>query len=710
MKTRRRSKVHSEKIPVPAETVTVEKAFPKKLSLMLAILCAATGFFLYINTLGHSYVVDDDTVMQKNEIVKQGVKSIPEIFITPYRKGFWDRQEGIYRPLPLSMFAFEWQIAPAKPVLGHLVNILLYALTGFVLFFTLKRMMSKYSLFIPFFATLLFMAHPVHTEVVANIKSRDEILCFLFLMLSLYFLTGYCKSEKRKPGAIISSVVCFLLALLSKESAVTFLIVFPLVIYFFTGLRTKKIIQYSALFLIPLSISIGLRFYALKGINNQAELLPINNSLVVAENKASQVATAVKITGKYAALLFFPHPLVYDYSYNQIPNVTFGDKTVLICILVYTALMIYVVRTFREKNIFAFCLLYFFITISLVSNLVILIESTMGERFLFTTSLGFCIALPLLLSALFKMDPKNKNIGSIKKIFAGSKPVSFVLIVILLLYSVKTMSRNADWKTNFSLLKKDVKNSPNSARIHYAYGAEIFFKHAIDEKDPSRRSGLVDQAIVQLERGVSILPTYAEAFYNLGLAYTEKKDSSNALRCFEAARNLKEWKEPDFFVFSALAFGLAKRYDAAFSDFQTAANLDPGKKETYSNWGNYLCEAGRVSEAIEKLKKAIAIDPEYADALYNMGNVYAQTGNYSEAITWYEKVLTFDANYADAYNNIGNCRAAMKDIPSAIQAFQKVLKIDPSNIKAIKNLAVSYHFLGDEKKSNEYAAMIPPGN
>lgn len=707
MKIKKPLNPRSEKSSNSPETLLLQQSSLKKLSMMMAILCAVIGFFLYANTLGHSYTVDDDTVMMKNKIVTKGITAIPEILTTPYRKGFWDRQEAMYRPLSLVMFAVEWQLSPEKPFLGHLVNVLLYALTGFVLFGMLRKILISFNILIPFFATLLFMVHPLHTEVVANIKSRDEILSLLFLILSLNFLFGYYKDQRQKILKMILSLCCFLLALLSKESAVTFILLFPLALFFFTELPVKKVLLYSSLFVIPLALYFGMRFHALQGINTHTDILPINNSLVKAENEISRIATAISIMGKYLGLLILPLSLSFDYSYNQIPNVTFVDAVALISLFIYAALVFIAIRTFRKKNIFAFCILYFFITVSLVSNLVIMIESTMAERFLYTASLGFCIALPALIAKLFKIDLKKLNVYNWKTLFSVSKPLTTILFLSLILYSGKTISRNADWKTNYTLLKKDVKTCPNSARIRYALGSEIYFKISKAETDPVRKQALIDEAIAQLERGTSILPAYGEAFYGLGLAYTDKSDGANAVRCFEAAKTNKTWDEAPFFVSSGLAYGLLKQYDNAFVDFKKALGMDSTLKEAYNNWGLYLLETGNVTEAIEKLDKAIALDSSYVSALYNRGNACAQSQEYREAIAWYERVLVLDPKYTNALTNIGNCYAAMEEIPLAIQSFEKVIAIDPNNVNANTNLSVAYHQIGNEEKSKEYAAKIP---
>ena len=215
---------HPNKI-TPVTTVAKNFIPLAKAKLYLGVFLSAIAFLLYINTLNHDYTVDDATVMKNNKLTVQGVKAIPEIFTSPYRKGFWERQESLYRPLSVALFAVEWQLAPENPLQGHVVNILLFTLTAFVLFSTLVLLFRQHNILVPFTITLLYVVHPIHTEVVSNIKSSDEILCFLFTVVSFRQFVLFYDSKK-----MLHAVLCcftFLLALLSKEIAITCVFIFP---------------------------------------------------------------------------------------------------------------------------------------------------------------------------------------------------------------------------------------------------------------------------------------------------------------------------------------------------------------------------------------------------------------------------------------------------------------------------------------------------
>ncbi|MFI5219888.1 MAG: tetratricopeptide repeat protein [Bacteroidia bacterium] len=676
---------------------------PSRLKNFMVIVMAVFSFFLYANTLTHNYTVDDGTVMQNNKIVKKGIGAIPEIFTTRYRQGFWERKENLYRPLSLAMFAIEWQLAPEKPIIGHAVNVFLYMLTGVLLFLTLVKLLPQKNLVIPFITSLLFIAHPIHTEVIANIKSRDEILCLLFIIASVNSLITYINSSRFI--AIVLSLVFFLLALLSKETAITFVAIVPLIIYFFTSVKIKKGIGVAACFAGLVGLYLLIRASVLDGLGNDTELQLVNNSLIAAPDFITRFASAMNVMGKYLFLLFIPHPLVFDYSYNQVQNVPISDIKSLLSISIYLALFIYAIKTFRKKNFKSFGILFFLVTISLVANIFFLIESTIAERFLYIPSLGFCLAVAVLLAEIFKADVLKKSAVTFSQLLKNNKPVFVLTFIILVLFSSKTISRNFNWKDNLTLLAHDVKLSPESARIRYAYGSAILIEQALKEKDATKKSTLLDKAIVQLEKGVEILDTYADAFYHLGLAYKEKEDYIKAVYNFEQARKHKTFTEADFFIGAGIAYYGAGKIDEAIADMKKAVEMSPESYDAYNNLGLYYNDINEFEKAIAAMQKAIAIKPDFEKAIYNIGNVYAKKGDYNKAIEFYNKAVVINPKYEDAYNNIGNSYAAMKDYEHAIKYFLKVMELNPNNQKVLNNIGVTYKILGDNVNGDKYLEM-----
>lgn len=677
---------------------------------LAGVCCALFAFLLYANTLGHDYTVDDGTVIQNNKITKKGIAAIPEIFTTSYRAGFWDRNEGLYRPLSVAMFAAEWQLAPENPAPGHWMNVILFALTVFILFQLLAAIFKEQSVLIPLFATLLFAVHPIHTEVVANIKSRDEILCTLFVLLTLKWLYGYLKSGQVLKLA--AAALAFFLSFLSKENAITVMGVIPFFIWFFSDKTIQKNIAVSSVFLGVTALYLIMRFSILGEMKGSAEIQLINNSILGATSGLEQFGTAIAIMGRYLWLLLIPHPLVFDYSYNQIPVVSLFSAWALIALLVIGFLIFVAVKGVQKKSPVAFGLIFFAVTISLVSNLLFLIESTMAERFLYLPSVGICIAVSWAVLHYFKMSGHENEKGTMKLISSKRLPV-ILLSMVLIAYSGKTISRNSDWKNNLTLLATDVKSSPNSARIRYAYGSALLIEKALKEENTNTKNGYLDKSIAELQKGVSILPSYAEAWYHLGIAYKERGNPQAAVPAFEQARAYKEFKEADFFISSGLAYGQSGKYDQAIADFTKAISIDPNNPEAYNNKGLYFSEKGIIDSSVIYLDKAIAMKPGFYQAHYNKGNAIAKGGKFNEAIPHYMKALELKPGYTDALLNLGNCYAAMSDYKNALTWYRKVEEQEPMNHKVLVNIGITYKFLGDEANAAAYlqkAEKVKGGN
>ncbi|MEO6537265.1 MAG: hypothetical protein ABIT07_05550, partial [Ferruginibacter sp.] len=212
----------------------------KKVRLVMAITLAAFAFVLYAQTIGFDYTLDDRASISENRIVKQGLQGIPTLFTTDYWYGYSEKLRGTqYRPVSLVMFAIEWQMFPQNAGVSHFINVLLYALTGLFLFFLLSKLFSAQNLLLPFLCTILFIGHPIHTEVVSNIKSRDEIMCLLFSIAAM--LSSFKYYSGKNLLWLILTGVFFFLSILSKETGIAFLLVIPLIVFVVRPTDIKKL-------------------------------------------------------------------------------------------------------------------------------------------------------------------------------------------------------------------------------------------------------------------------------------------------------------------------------------------------------------------------------------------------------------------------------------------------------------------------------------
>src|SRR5258705_3618674 len=176
---------------------TAAPVFSKNLKIPLRIMIAVFTFILYAQSIQHNYTLDDHPVIDENKITTLGLSGIPAILKTDYWYGSGhDESRGpVYRPTSLIIFAAVWEFSPNDPHVYHFINVLFYAISCLLLFLVLCKLFKTQNLLFPFVCALLYAAHPIHTEVVNNIKSLDEILCFLFGLIAIWFQLKYFSSR-----------------------------------------------------------------------------------------------------------------------------------------------------------------------------------------------------------------------------------------------------------------------------------------------------------------------------------------------------------------------------------------------------------------------------------------------------------------------------------------------------------------------------------
>ena len=303
------------------------------------LILSALAFVLYANTISHEFVLDDKIVITENQFTKQGFSGIGDIFSHDSMTGFFGKDKnlvagGRYRPLSMAVHAIEWEIFGENPTMYHFINVLCYLLTGVLLFYVLLIFFpasSTVSAGIAFVSTTIFIAHPLHTEVVANIKSRDELMSIL---LAIAAFAGVLKwlQEKKSIWLVVSSVL-FLLSLLSKESSVVFVGLVPLAIYTLMPKRSIKDAVMAALpFLLMTVVYLAIRFAVIGSAKTEIAKELMNNPFLNASS-SEQYATIFLTLVYYLKLTFLPHPLTHDYYPTQIPIVEWDNGLVIVSVL-----------------------------------------------------------------------------------------------------------------------------------------------------------------------------------------------------------------------------------------------------------------------------------------------------------------------------------------------------------------------------------------
>jgi protein O-mannosyl-transferase len=587
-----------------------------------AAIVAALAVAVYANTLGHGYALDDRLVVTHNEDTKAGLSGLPEIFASDYLSGYLGERAnpmtgGRYRPLSLVTFAVETALfGSGRPLPSHLINVLLYALCCALLYRVLVELLRERAaraptgwLSLPFAAALLFTVHPLHTEVVANIKSRDEILALGFALASVALCLRAV--DRRTTGPAIGAVVCFFLALLSKESAITFLAVVPLSLWFFRADAWAGIQRVMPGLAVAAAAYLVLRTIIVSGPSvHEEELL---NDPFLGATLADTYATIAYTLGRYARLLVWPHPLTNDYMPFHIPILSWRDIGPWWGLAVQLALVAIVVSGLRKRSVPAYAAAFYLATLSIASNLVVPTGAFMAERFLFAPSAGAALGLAwALLAAVDQLVPAPRR----------ALIAALVVLAPAAALAALTVQRNPTWKDSYTLFTTDIAVSSDSALAN-ANAADVELIRASETADASERELLEQAAIGQLEAAVRIHPRYERALEMLATAHRRRDE-----------------------------------FDDAIAALERLFTVNPRRSNVAFNLGTLLLEhrPERRADAVHLLELAVEAQPGDADARANLGVAYYQNGDAARAIAAFERAVELAPGNASHRANLDELR------------------------------------------------------
>jgi len=640
------------------------------------LLFAICGFLLYGNTLGHDFALDDAIVIHDNQFTKKGFNGIWDQLSNDQFVGFYGSKKelvsgGRYRPLSMVMFNIEYAFVGDSPWLYHLFNVLYYILSGFLLFIVLKKLLSTDKahpwMSLALLASLIWFFHPIHTEVVANIKGRDEIIAFLLELISLFALLKFIDEKENKWLLYMS--VSYFLALLAKESAITWLGIFPLAIYFFRKEQLRSAIMPSALFLGVALVWLFIRYKVVGGgLENVADNL-MNDPFLFATT-SDKYATIMYTLGKYVQLLFFPHPLTYDYYPKHIPILSWQDPMVLLSLVLYLFLIFFSIQGLIKRKLYGFAILVFFIPLSIASNLLFPIGAFMNERFVYVSSLGFS-----LMAAHFFLFALPDFAGGWYK---NQKWINAILAMIFLLYTVKTIDRNMVWKNNLTLSVNDANISVNGAKSNVMAGG-LLSEEAVAENNPQKRQQLLLESEKYLQRALNVYPEYIDALILMGnLQWELKKDLDAALQYYIRILNINNQHQQTWEnIFIVLESD--KDVDQRIAAYQKLLSYNHRQADIYLYLGRaYGREKGQLQTSIQLMEKGLEFSPQHFQLLSNLGTAYGIQKNYHKAIEVLEKARSIQPNVAKIHTDLGLSYYFSGEMEKAKASFDKAKELDPS--------------------------------
>ncbi len=676
----------------------------------IIILLVIVASLVFINIFRNSFVYDDIFIVRDNAFLSD-FSNVKELLNNEnYFKGSRERS---YWPVITFSYFVNYFISKSEAWGYHLGNLFFHIIATILVYLIMKLTFRER--LTALLAGLFFAVHPVHTESVTWICGRTDLVSGVFFFLAFFL---YIRQVNSKPAGrvyYVLSILSFLAALFSKEMAITLPLVLILYDYCFVSgkavLKPQSIRRYAGYFITAL-VFLVVRF-AFFSVGPIARGYPEGGVVSI-------LMTFCKVLLVYIRLLFVPVNLCADY--NILVSTSILDKGILTSIIAVLAVIAGSIILAGRSRKAAFGVFYFFLTLAPVSNIVPF-GIIISERYLYIPSLGFCMIMAMLVTRVYRLIP-GKGSAAGKAVVAGAA-------VVLLLFSVITVNRNADWKTGITLWASVARRFPDNPRAYNnlgnAYVKEERYEEAIEQFNKAKairpndagtyynlgivygKLGLFDKANEQFELVRRLDPDYELDSSVIGNLYYKKGDYGEALNRYREsiARNPDS---ADAYFNLASTYSMMENYDEAEKNYRLATEKNPGHFEAYNNLGVMYRKKGLARQAIEEFKKAIEINPEYFDSHFNLGMCYSSK-DWNKMISHLETACSLKPgqkelhyNLAIAYQNSGQAEAAINE-------YLKEIELNPGYGSSYKNLGILYHGKGDNKKAvhkwRKYLELAP---
>ena len=688
----------------------------------------------YWNSLWVPFVFDDLQTIQRNASVRFGELGLGGtrtiLFKTFALNSLWSGQE-------------VWSYHVVNFVLHFLNGLLVYAAARqiFRLLYTDTQRCRMYAAL----AAAFFLLHPVQTESVTYISSRSELLSTFFYLAG--FL-AFALWPQNRVGFVCSLAVAalYFLGMGSKETAVTL----PAAIFLYDFLFVSKAAIRSVLS--------KWRFYLIYVLGASAAvyfLLAVELKDSVGSHLPGNLSswryflTETRVIVRYIRLVFFPVGLNLDYDFR--PSSSLFEPAVLFSAVFLCSVLLLGWFLRRRAPVFAFSILWFFVTLSPTSSFVPIVDVIFEHR-LYLPMAGVAISFPLLVEFLFRK--LNFQWVEQKAVLA----TSCLLLGALL---IGTVARNYTWGDEVRLFSDVLAKSPLKERpynglawAHYKRGeydqAAAVMEQAV-EKLPNKaadswdtlgnmylKQGRYDRAIALFEKETHVFndERLATTYNNLGMAYlyvwTDLQNRRNQLAAHEFDSKKEEVLRP------------------AADAFSKSLEIEPDLWSALDSYINTMCWRDRSGdlerEALERLKVSAESGAQFS-ALYTLGKLAFNNGDYSRADAYFGqaekvrgdvKILLFNHAYAlnmlrqddraigkyleairvepifiEAHHNLGLIYMNRKQYDKAVESFTEVLRLEPNYVSAHLNLASIYAAEGKRDLARQHLSTVlavSPGN
>jgi tetratricopeptide (TPR) repeat protein len=383
---------------------------------------------------------------------------------------------------------------------------------------------------------------------------------------------------------------------------------------------------------------------------SNTKLYPYNNILFASSSPSERNASIARIQLVYLKKLMLASPLVHQHGTWQIQLATWKDWDVYLSIFIHIFLLWLAYYFYRQRfYITMWGILWYFLTISIYTNIVVLLPDTLAERFLFLPSIGFSVAL---VSGLYYI--LQKFLKEEKRSFLA---LSMLLFPLFCFYAFKTINRNKDWKNNYTLAVNTLPYAQNNASINAQYALEL--NNLIKSGQIQNKDSAEALVVQHYKKAIEIYPDFYGPQADLASYYILQAQPDSAFNYLVKATELN----PDDWIYRyylGLIYYERKKYELAITEFKAIQNNEtlqsrafefPELLEAYEFGARCLHNIGRDPEAYTMLEEGIAIF-ENKSTYILLANLYRTTGHGKEAVDVYKRLLVYSPNDQELINTI----------------------------------------------------------
>ncbi|MFQ5454852.1 MAG: tetratricopeptide repeat protein [Nitrospirota bacterium] len=583
--------------------------------LIVSILIISVSIIIYRNSLNNTFHYDDFHSITDNRYIKD-MSNIPLFFISTHYFSSAESRGRHYRPVLLSSYTINYYLGGLNPYGYRVVNISLHILISFMLYLVVAIIFHNNMAALC--ASLIFAANPFNSEVINYISARSSLLSTLFYILSflLFLLIRNSKlktqnSKLKKISLYLSFYLSFVMAMLSKEIAITLPII--LVIYDIFFYQRKKGSLDIKMGIIHLPFFIGGIVYIL--------IFKVHTFLFNiltghgARSFYSNMLVQSKVLIRYIQLFLFPINLSIDH-YIRIPT-SILDMPVLFSIIMLSLIFLSGFISYKKMPAISFFILWFFITF--LPTTVIPLNILLFENRGYLPCLAFAAISGISIAKLSSLStPCNENFTK--------KAVFFLFIILILSFSIGGITRNKIWKDEFTLWKDVLKKTSDSFKAHASLGL------AYHEK------GDYESAIREYKEAINISPGYFIPYISVGTIYHEQGDLDMAIKYYQDALKIDSHYSIAHYNLG-IAYHNRGEVSLAIKEYKETIKTDPYNFYAHYNLGDIYSSQGKTDMAIKELNETVRVNPDFANAYYNLASEFDKTKRYKEAVEHYQKFI-----------------------------------------------------------------------